>query len=125
MNKTYVLFLACFSVFTCLFFSGCDSDDDPDHNPPPGQGAIFIENGTSEDIRVYINGINAGEVQDYNDRAFDLNPGLYRIVLDEEGGDRTYRDDIDVLVGRLSVIDVSGDAFDSDDYDVEVFFRTP
>lgn len=108
-----------------LLIAGCDYDDSTDHKPPDGQGSIVVDNNTFNDIRVYIDGESQKRVDGYDDRAYDREPGVYRVVLDESGGDRTYRDDVDVLDGRLTVIDVSNDPFSSSKYDVEVFFRTP
>ncbi|HMO03396.1 MAG TPA: hypothetical protein PKC67_00495 [Kiritimatiellia bacterium] len=106
-----------------LLISGCD-DNDPDHKPAPGKGALFINNTTASDIQVFINSERFETVQDFDDRAYDLPPGVYRLILDEQGGDRTYRDDIDIIEGRLTVLDVAIEPFD-DNFDVEVFFRTP
>jgi len=112
---------------TSFLVTGCDWEDDQvsDHKPPDGQGSIVVDNNTAEDIKVYIDGTRQSDTRDFDDRAYDLDPGLYRVVLDEDDGDRTYRDDIDVIEGRLTILDVSADPFDNDDYDVEVFFRTP
>lgn len=106
-----------------LLLAGCDydSDNDRDHVPPAGLGALLVDNNTGDDIRVYVNGEQVGQVGDYSDRPFDLAPGLHRVVLDEINGDSTYRDDLDIIEGRLTVLDVSGGNFDSD-YDVEIFF---
>lgn len=107
------------------FITGCDYDDDPDRVPPADQGSLFINNITTADIRVFIDGTEVREVEAYDDRYYDLNPGVYRIVLDEQGGDRTFRDDIDIIEGRITVLDVADEPFDDDEFDVEVFFRTP
>lgn len=108
---------------TLLFNVGCD-DDDPDYQPAPGKGALYINNTTASDIQVFVNGQRFETVQDFDENAYDLPPGLYRVILDEQGGDRTYRDDLDIIEGRLTVLDVAIEPFD-DDFDVEVFFRTP
>lgn len=103
--------------------TACDEDNDRDFDPASGKGAIVVDNNTGRNIIVFIDGVRQGRVGDFSDRAFELDPGVYRIVLDEDGGDRNYRDDIDVLVNRLTIldVDVDNDFFD-DDYDVEVFF---
>jgi hypothetical protein len=105
---------------------GCDwedDDDDEDFVPPAGQGALRVDNNTGDDIRVYVNGELLGTTGDYSDRAFPLDPGLYRVVLDQKSGGRNYRDDVDIIVDRLTVLDIEidNDFFDGD-YDVEVYF---
>lgn len=104
--------------------SGCeyDDDDDNDHEPPAGQGSLIIYNNTVDDIAVYIDDVRVEDVGDDDDRAYDLAPGVHRVVLDQRGGDRTYRDDVDILEGRRTIMDVAFDSLDSFDYDVVVFF---
>ncbi len=105
--------------------AGCDWDDDDneDYQPPSGSGALRVDNNTGDDIRIYVDGDEKGTVGDYSDRVYDLEPGVYRVVLDQKNGDRDYRDEVDIVEGRLTVLDVSydNDPFD-DDYDVEIFF---
>lgn len=104
---------------------GCDydNDNDDDYDPPAGQGALLVDNNTSDEIRVYVDGEQRGRVDDYSDRPFDLEPGVHRVVLDQVNGDRNFRDDIDIIEGRLTVLDVQTDFdFGDDDYDVEIFF---
>ena len=108
------------------FSAGCDwddSDDNEDYNPPDGEGALRVDNNTGDDIRVYVDGEELGTVGDYSDRVFNREPGVYRVVLDQKNGDRDFRDEVDVVENRLTVLDVSydNDPFD-DDYDVEIFF---
>lgn len=108
-----------------LLMAGCDydNDNDEDYDPPAGQGALLVDNNTSDEIRVYIDGVERGRVDDYSDRPFDATPGVHRVVLDQVNGDRNYRDDIDIIEGRLTVLDVQADYdFGDDDYDVEIFF---
>lgn len=125
MSTFNSIFRACAAAGLLLCAAGCDLDDDNDrdHTPPAGQGALLVDNNTGDDIKVYADGVLLGKVGDYSDRAFDLAPGVYRVVLDEDDGSRDFRDDVDVLADRLTVLDVTVDydAFDSD-YDVEIFF---
>jgi hypothetical protein len=106
-----------------ILMSGCDADeeDDYDYVPPAGQGAMIVDNNTDNDIEVFVDGQSRGKVGDDSDRPFDVSPGVHRVVLDEKGGDRVYRDDIDILNGRLTVLDVDSD-FDYVEYDVLVYF---
>ena len=104
--------------------TGCDYDesDDNDHEPPPGQGSLVIYNNTSDDIAVFVDGVRLDDVGDYNDRAYDLDPGVRRVILDQRGGDRTFADDVDILADRRTIMDVDTDTFDTLDYDVVIFF---
>ncbi len=99
---------------------GCEDDEDYNHNPASGMGALVVENRTYNDLDVYIDGVFVGRVNDGKDRAKDLAPGTYRVVLEERHGDSNYRDDVDILQGRLTVLDVREGA--SVDYDVDVWF---
>ncbi len=103
--------------------TGCDENKDFDHEPAAGKGALIINNITPNDINVYADGAYLGQVGDNDDRAFDLEPGIHRVVLDEEDGDRYASDDTDVLEGRLTVLTVTSGGFSSDDYDVSTDFQ--
>ncbi len=100
--------------------AGCESDSHRDHVPPEGFGALLVDNNTSRDLRVYVDGEERGRVGDYTDRPFDLAPGVYRIVLDQRDSDASWRDDVDIIENRLTVLDVA-DGFD-DELDVRIFF---
>jgi hypothetical protein len=103
-----------------LFLSpGCEWDDDEfDHEPPPGQGSIIIDNFTPTDIEFYLNGRLQGKVNDDDDEAFDLRPGVYRVVLNDEDGNYNWADDVDVLGGQLTVLTVRIGSSLDDSYDV-------
>jgi hypothetical protein len=62
------------------------------------------------------------DVRDGHWKAFDHAPGVSRVVLDESGSDRTFRGDVDVLGGQLTVLYVTTDVFDND-LDVTVSFE--
>jgi hypothetical protein len=100
--------------------AGCDWSDDPDHAPPAGYGALFIDNNTPHELRVYVDGAEKGRVRAYGDRPFDLRPGLYRVILDQRGTSRNWRDSVDVIEGRLTVLDVAHGL--GNELDVVVFF---
>ena len=113
---------ACLSMAMMAFLNaGCDNEDDFSHTPPPGKGCIIANNKTANDMRVYINGSSSNMVSDFDWEAYDLTPGVYRVVLEERHGDRNYRDDIDVIEGRRTVLDVTT-ALDPDEYDVYLYF---
>lgn len=111
------------SLLLAFALTGCDWDKDNDshHKVPDGKGSLIVDNNTADDIAIYIDGSRVKNMGDYRDEAFDLEPGTHRVVLDQRGGDRSFRDDIDILEGKRTTLDVSAKVFDND-YDVVVFF---
>lgn len=97
---------------------GCEYDDDDyDHDPPLRQGSIVIENFTYTDIEFYLDGRLQGKIGDDDDEAFDFPPGEYRVVLnDDDDGDRNWAADVDVLEGRLTILNVRIDTVSSGGY---------
>lgn len=115
--------ISVFSTLICAFalsLSGCDSDRF-DHTPPAGQGTMIVDNITADDLLVYVNGRSVFTVNDYDHELVDLNPGLYRVVIDEKHGFHSYYGDLDILEGQLTVIEVKG-YYSADDYDVRIYF---
>jgi len=95
-----------------FFFLGCDgvSDDDGENfDPSEGNGALFINN-DSIDVRVltFVNGEQQeGRTGGDNERVYELAPGTYRIVLvDDRDDDVIYREEVDIIAGRVLVLDV-------------------
>lgn len=107
--------LAAFALAAALaagFACGCD-DDEHDHDLPAGMGAICVDNETGNRLRIYVDGAEVESVSAWKQRYLDLNPGLYRVVLDDDDAQRTWGGDVDVLEGRLTVIEArAGGAFD-------------
>jgi len=104
--------------------TGCDeSEGDFDFVPSPGKGALIVENNTASDINLYLNGISRGEVDDDSYLPVEANPGVYRVVLDEDDGDRQYGADIDILEGRLTILRVYIEAGDYTEYRVRMEFE--
>lgn len=103
-------------------FTGCE-DEDYDHNPPAGQGTLVVENRTWDRLYVFLDGAEVESVKEDKHKYYDLAPGVYRVVLDGDDSDRTWADDVDVLEGRLTVLEVREDSLDSDDFDVGVYFE--
>ena len=114
--------LAAAALIGSVTLAGCDDDDDIDHDPPAGQGSIVVDNDGYRDLHVYIDGVYQGEVRDGHRTAYDRAPGVYRVVLDESGSDRGYSADVDVLAGRLTVLEATGGEAFGDDLFVSRFY---
>lgn len=124
--KTTRLLVSLLAAASAAFLAACESDyDDSDHNPPAGMGAIVIENNTYNDIEVFLDGVRVKNVSDDDDRAYDLAPGEYRVFLNEDDGRREWSHRVDVLENRNTVLYVSNDAFDFDDYSVIIDHQDP
>ncbi|MCF7838020.1 MAG: hypothetical protein K9N49_05270 [Candidatus Marinimicrobia bacterium] len=103
---------------------GCEDDDDRYPEPPAGQGLLIVDNATSDRLRVYLDGqlepvtVRRNRWQDY-----PLDPGVYRLVLnDDDDLGRSYRDDIDILAGRRTILFVDGPDLYSRRYRVSLRF---
>lgn len=107
-----------------LGFTGCE-DNTYNHTPPAGLGSLFLDNRTGDDINVYLDGAVVRDVEDYDDRAYDLAPGLHRLVLDEQGGDRYGARDIDIVAGRLTVAEIRVSSWDWEEYDADIHLESP
>ena len=110
----------------CLGLIGCDEDDDYlDHEPPEGQGSLIVVNESWDDLSLYLDGELTTKVTERSDRTLDMAPGVYRVVLMERRyGDRSYRDDVDILADKLTVLQVSETGVDtSGEYSVTLTFE--
>ena len=101
----------------------CDDDSSFDHDPPDGKGSMIVDNNSATDTGVYLNGTFVGYAKSGDSTIFDLEPGHYRLVLDAVDGSRNYRDDIDVLEDRLTILDVLYDAANTYLYYVIIYFE--
>lgn len=107
-------------MILALGLCACDSSD-WSHTPPAGMGSIIVDNCTVDGVNVYLEGTYTNRVSDYDYEAFDLAPGIHRVVLDESHGSRNWRADVDVLEGKLTVLEVNNGYY-SLDYDVRIYF---
>ncbi|MBP7830037.1 MAG: hypothetical protein KA248_08985 [Kiritimatiellae bacterium] len=123
MSPRHVMWMLIAGVLA-LGLAGCE-DEDYDHVPPDGQGSIILDNFTGDDIYVFIDGTATNRLRDYKDEAYDLDPGVHRLVLDQDGGDRYGAWDVDVIEGRLTIVDVETDDWNWDDYEVTIHLETP
>lgn len=108
-----------------LCLAACEDSDPSDHTPPAGMGAIIVNNQTYNGVDVYIDGVRQKGVDNGHDRAYDLSNGVHRVVLDEDGGSRTFSGDIDVLQDRNTVLDVTNDPYNWSRYDVFIYYDKP
>lgn len=114
--------IALLSAFT--LFAGCETEDeDYDHVPSPGNGSLIIDNDSDSDMALFLDGSYTSSINDGETRIIDIAPGLYRIVLDENDGNRSYRSDIDILENRLTILNVSKDLSDGYSYSVTIAFQ--
>ena len=103
--------------------TGCDSEDYLDHQPPAGSGSLIVDNHTADDLSIFVDGNYTARVSDSSDRILDMDPGLYRVVLTgEDDSDRSYRTEVDILEGQLTILEVWTSA-DPHGYDVTVRFE--
>jgi len=91
------------------------------HTPPAGMGSIIVDNRTTDGVNVYLDGYYTNRVSGFDYTAFDLAPAVHRVVLDESHGSRNWWGDVDVLAGKLTVIEVNNGYY-SLDYDVRIYF---
>lgn len=108
-------------VAVMLSLCGCD-DDRYDHTPPEGLGAVIVENNTRDRLRVYIDGTEVDRVKDWKHRTYDCEPGVRRVTLDGDSAGVSWAGDIDVLEGRLTVLEVYPPYGNSRILDVRYFF---
>ncbi len=117
--KRLLLALALPFVFAT---TGCDdSDGDFSHKPPAGQGSLIVDNRTAAKFEVYIDGVKLARVATFDDRAFDLKPGVHRVIVDEDDGRRGDARDVDILDGRLTVLRIESDFSFGDDLDIDLY----
>lgn len=103
---------------------GCE-DRSYDHTPPPGQGSLILDNFTGDKIRVFLDGGEAGLLTSFEEAAWDLRPGLHRVVLDQRGGPRHAAWDVDIITGRLTVIRIRVSDWNWRLYEGEFSIRRP
>ena len=107
-----------------LGLTGCE-DEEYNHVPPEGQGSIILDNFTADDINVFMDGVASNRLRDYEVEAYDMTAGVHRLVLDQDGGDRYGAWDVDVVVGRLTVVEIRTSGWDWEDYEVDIHLASP
>lgn len=116
------LFMGCMVALLGLaLVTGCD-DDDFDRTPPAGQGSLVVDNRSYDRIDVYIDGARMESVGSGKHRYYDLDPGTYRVVLNNEDSRRSYAEDVDILINRRTILDVTTAVNDYRRFDVYTYF---
>lgn len=106
-----------------LMAAGCwDDSGEDDTRPPEGKGSMVVDNSTSDTIGIFVSGVRTATVHSLESVAVFLDPGLYRVVLSEEDGFRSYRGDVDVLLDHRTIMRVDRDASDTTAYAVVLDF---
>ena len=100
------IMMCCTCMLLLMLCSGCEDDDDFDHDIPEGQGSLVINNTTYNDIYVYINGREYATTDADDYEFYDRSPGTYSLVLDERHGDRNWFGYVEILEGRKTILDV-------------------
>jgi hypothetical protein len=102
--------------------AGCSDQTLTDEPPPEGKGSLVLDNFTSDTINVFVGGVQTSIVYAADESVVYLVPGLYRVVLDQEHGARNYRDDVDILLGRQTVLSIDYDLTNATLYRVTMEF---
>lgn len=97
--------LAAILTVATLLLAGCE-DEEFKHDVPAGSGTLVVQNRTIDDLHIYVDGTRLHDVSDTDWRPFDLPPGLHRVVIQDEDSRNSFRDNIDIIEGVKTVIDV-------------------
>jgi hypothetical protein len=115
--------LCALAIFVAAgFLTGCE-DDDFDHDPPAGKGTLYIVNNTGDGMDVFFNGKRVEGVGSGRKRYYDLDPGVYRVVLDGDDSPRSWGGDVDLLADRKTIMDVGLEPDNFRQFDVFIFYR--
>lgn len=113
--------MACSLV--CALMAGCNEEVVPEDEPlPEGKGSLVLNNLTTDAINIYVGGMQTGTVAAISDAVVYMYPGLYRVVLDQDGGPRNFRDDVDILRGRRTILHIDYNPADTNLYTVVLEF---
>lgn len=101
---------------------GCNEDEVTTERPPEGKGNLIVNNLTSDTVDVFVGGVQTSIVSAVDQSVVYLAPGLYRVVLDQADGVRNYREDVDILMGRNTILHVNYDPTNANVYSVVMEF---
>lgn len=112
-----------FALGLALALCGCEDNDNINHTPAAGMGALGIDNETSSDLDVFIDGTKYPQVNDWSTEAWDLQPGVYRMVLNDRDGDRSYSSDIDILIDNVTEVTVTSSLTDYNSFVIDIHYE--
>jgi len=113
MRHCFRFFFAIAGVLMLLSYAGCKDEGYHDHVPSSGNGSLIIDNNSGDEISVFVDGVRVAGVSGGDYQIVDLAPGFFRVVLSADHVDRSYRDDVDILQGRLTILDVKASSADN------------
>ncbi len=90
----------------CLISTSCEDDNDFNHTPATGTGTLIVNNVSFEDIDVFLDGDFLIQVDEDEKTYQDQEPGVYRVVLIGEDTDLTFREDVDIIETKLTILTV-------------------
>jgi hypothetical protein len=102
--------------------AGCNEEVPANEPLPEGKGSLVLSNLTADTINVYVGGVQTAVVAAVSQSVVHMYPGLYRVVLDQHGGARNYRDDVDILRGRRTILHIDYGSADTNLYAVVLEF---
>ncbi len=106
-----------------LLATACESDN-PWHSnvPPEGLGALVVDNRTSDRLEVYLDGAEQMTVRGGRYQYIDFEPGTYRLVVMSTDGFRSFRDDVDIVKGRITVVEIRSGG-ENREYNARIYFE--
>ncbi len=102
---------------------GCSDQVVNNEVSPEGKGTLVLDNLTADTVNVFVGGVQTSIVEAVSESVVYLAPGLYRVVLDQENGARNYRDDVDVLLGRQTILHIDYNLTNANLYSVTMEFN--
>jgi hypothetical protein len=115
--------VAAAAVSMLVLSAGCNEDNSATDEPTPeGKGALVVDNRTGDRLSVFVSGVYTAAVAAASQTEVALAPGLYRVVVDQDDGPRSFRDDVDILRGRRTWLHVEESGTNGTAYAVTMEF---
>lgn len=72
---------------------------------------------------MFLNGIRVRDVDRGEVQYYDLDPGVYRVVLDGDDNPRSFAGDVDVLADQKTIMEVDLNLYDYRRFDIFISYR--